>query len=283
MIASPQSADQEQEIETARMTGAPEALDYEQHIAGLRNKYDLSGFHVVVEAPFVVVGDEDSATVELRAEKTIRWAVQHLKKTYFTRDPDHVITIWLFRDKESYEQHCQEFFETKPTTPFGFYTSVHRSLIMNIRTGGGTLVHEIVHPFIAANFPECPSWFNEGLASLYEQCGEVDGQIHGFTNWRLRGLQQAIAHDSVPEFEVLMKTGKREFYDDDPGTNYSQARYLCYYLQQKGLLKEFYEEFRQNVKDDPAGIASLQSVLNRETMEGFKGEWETFVETLEFN
>ena len=24
---------------------------------------------------------------------------------------------------------------------------------MNISTGGGTLVHEIVHPFIEANFP----------------------------------------------------------------------------------------------------------------------------------
>jgi len=28
------------------------------------------------------------------------------------------------------------------------------------------LVHEIVHPFMRANFPECPAWFNEGLASL---------------------------------------------------------------------------------------------------------------------
>ena len=25
-------------------------------------------------------------------------------------------------------------------------------------TGGGTLVHEIVHPFLRANFPECPAW-----------------------------------------------------------------------------------------------------------------------------
>ena len=34
---------------------------------------------------------------------------------------------------------------------------------MNISTGGGTLVHEIVHPFIEANFPACPPWLNEGL------------------------------------------------------------------------------------------------------------------------
>ena len=51
---------------------------------------------------------------------------------------------------------------------------------MNISTGGGTLVHEIVHPFVAANFPNCPAWFNEGLGSLYEQSGEVNGAIHGY-------------------------------------------------------------------------------------------------------
>ncbi len=63
---------------------------------------------------------------------------------------------------------------------------------MDISTGGGTLVHEIVHPFIEANFPNCPPWLNEGLGSLYEQSGEVQGRIHGFTNWRLHGLQADI-------------------------------------------------------------------------------------------
>ena len=29
-----------------------------------------------------------------------------------------------------------------------------------------------------------------------------------------------------------------QFYNQDPGTNYSQARYLCYYLQQRGLLEK---------------------------------------------
>jgi len=39
-----------------------------------------------------------------------------------------------------------------------------------------------------ANFPACPPWLNEGMGSLYEQCGDADGHIHGFTNWRLPGL-----------------------------------------------------------------------------------------------
>ena len=58
--------------------------------------------------------------------------------------------------------------------------------------GGGTLVHEIVHPFMRANFPACPAWFNEGLASLYEQSAEKDGHIRGLINWRYTALEKAV-------------------------------------------------------------------------------------------
>ena len=83
---------------------------------------------------------------------------------------------------------------------------------MNIATGGGTLVHEIVHPFVAANFPQCPSWFNEGLASLYEQSGEEAGHIHGYTNWRLAGLQKAIRGKRLGTFRRLCDTTTSQFY-----------------------------------------------------------------------
>ena len=38
-------------------------------------------------------------------------------------------------------------------------------------------------------------------------------------------------------------------YDDDRGANYAQARYLCYYLQQRGLLVKFYREFHAHQKE----------------------------------
>ena len=124
---------------------------------------------------------------------------------------------------------------------------------MNIETGGGTLVHEIVHPLVAANFPKCPSWLNEGLGSLYEQCQDRNGHIYGLTNWRLHGLHEALKDEKykMPTFEELTSTSTREFYEEDPGTNYAQARYLLYYLQEQGLLVKFYHEFRRSAQDDP--------------------------------
>ena len=115
---------------------------------------------------------------------------------------------------------------------------------MNIATGGGTLVHEIVHPYVEADFPNAPPWLNEGLGSLFEQSDERDGKIVGLTNWRLAGLQKAIKRGGVPSFFELTHMDSKTFYLEEHGTNYSQSRYLMYYLQEKGLLHDFYRRFR---------------------------------------
>lgn len=256
--------------------------DYAQHIMKLKKKLPGKDFHIVLQKPFVVVGNESAATVKRRAEGTVQWAVDRIKRQYFSKNPDDIIDIWLFKDKETYEKHAKELFGRKPSTPFGYYTSLHKALVMNISTGGGTLVHEIVHPFMASNFPACPSWFNEGLASLYEQSGQRGEKIVGYTNWRLRGLHGAIEDKSVPSFKTLCGTTTRQFYDEDPGTNYSQARYLCYYLQQSGLLEKYYREFHRSADEDPTGYKTLQKVLGEADMDRFKVKWEKYVSKLRY-
>lgn len=250
--------------------------DYGRHVADLQAMVP-AGFTVVVQKPFVVIGDESAEMVQRRAEKTVNWAVNMLKKDFFARDPDDIIDIWLFKDDSSFYRLSRSLFGTEPTTPYGFYLASEKALLMNIATGGGTLVHEIVHPFMKANFPDCPSWFNEGLASLYEQCGEQDGHIVGYTNWRLKGLQAAVNNGQIPSFETLTATADDEFYTEDPGTNYSQARYLCYYLQEKGLLVQFYRDFYTNQKEDPTGYGTLKKILGVSDMDKFKKDWEKFV------
>ena len=251
--------------------------EFDQHILELKKKIPASDFSIVVEPPFVVVGDEPTEVVKQRAEDTIKWAVKRLKQEYFPKDPVDILDIWLFKDAASYEKHARLIFNDQPTTPYGYYSRGHKALIMNIATGGGTLVHEIVHPFIEANFPDCPSWLNEGLGSLYEQCGEQDGHIHGFVNWRLPGLHQAIKAGTLPSFEVLTSLDSRGFYNDDRGVNYAQSRYLCYYLQERGLLVKFYQQFHAEQKNDPTGYRSLMSVLGYPNMDRFKKEWEKYV------
>ena len=261
--------------------------DFAKHVRQLReqikqklsspSRAPLAEFSVVIQKPFVVVGDEPREAVQQHAEGTVKWAVDRLKQDFFPNDPSEILDIWLFKDAASYEQNTRLLFGDQPTTPYGYYSSRHKALIMNISTGGGTLVHEIVHPFMEANFPACPPWLNEGLGSLYEQCGDVAGHIHGFTNWRLPGLQKAIKSGNVPAFKTLTAMDTNAFYNEDKGVNYAQARYLCYYLQEKDVLVKFYQEFVARPKEDPSGFKALQKILAETDMDAFKTKWENYV------
>ena len=260
----------------SRASGFTDA-HFAAHIEQLKKKLPSEDFTIIVQKPFVVIGDEPADDVKEHSVRTVKWAVDKLKQEYFSKDPAEIIDIWLFKDALSYEYHAKLLFGYKPTTPYGYYSKTHKALVMNISTGGGTLVHEIVHPFIEANFPNCPPWLNEGLGSLYEQSGEVNGRINGFTNWRLHGLQADIKAGRVPAFRKLMGMSVPEFYNFESGQHYAQSRYLLYYLQQKGLLTKFYREFYARQKTDPTGYQTLRRVLGNPDMRTFKPKWELYV------
>ena len=255
--------------------------DYAQHMRKTK-KLIPRGFHVVFQPPFIVIGDESPQMVKRRAQGTVKWATDKLKEAFFAKDPSSIIDVWLFKDKRSYDHHTRTIFGDYPDTPFGYFSPSQNALVMNIATGGGTLVHEIVHPLVAANFPHCPAWLNEGMGSLYEQCGERGGKIVGFTNWRLSGLQQTIRKGLLDSFYELCHTTTPQFYGVGSGTNYAQARYLCYYLQQKGLLRTYYHSFLQNRQKDPSGYETLKKVLKIKDIRQFDKQWQRYVLSLRF-
>jgi hypothetical protein len=73
----------------------------------------------------------------------------------------------------------------------------------------------------------------------------------------------------------------QEFYGGGGSGNYSeyyaQARYLCYYLQEQGLLVKFYRQFVANAKSDPTGYGTLKRILGESDMRAFQRKWEKFV------
>jgi len=276
-------------LETGRLSvGRPGTgftrADFAQHMMGLKGRVPR-GFIVVIQPPFVVIGDEAPAVVRRRADKTVKWFCDKVRALYFTKDPPAIYDIWLFRDKASYRKYAKELFDDEPSTPFGYFSRANGALVMNIGTGGGTLCHEIVHAFVASNFPDCPAWFNEGLASLYEQCAERSGRVVGLTNWRLAGLKKEIRAGTLPSFKDLLTTTTHQFYNASGGNNYAQARYLCYYLQQRGLLVKYYHAFVKNAEVDPSGYETLKQLLSiaaDDGMTAFQRRWEQWVLKLRF-
>lgn len=235
----------------------------------------------VVEGWFVVASNASGSSHE-RAKGTVTHTYRAMYQEFFEARPDRPLKVYLFRDSTSYEAYNERAYGRPPTTPYGFYRASERKMVMNIATGTGTLAHEMVHPLLAQDFPAVPSWFNEGFASLFEQSSYTDeGTMRGMVNWRLPGLQRAFARGDDVSLEGVMKTTTDEFYGEGSGTHYAIARYLCLWLQEKALLRDYYRAFRTGHGEDPTGVATLEKTTGK-SLADLEKEWKEWVGTLRF-
>lgn len=234
-------------------------------------------FGVVIEPPFVVAGDMPAVVLRRHAEASVVRPAKVMWASYFAQKPDKPITILLFDGKEGYGKYAKADYPGGDFPFFGYYSNATRTMVMNIQTGGGTLVHELTHALIVYDFAAVPSWFNEGMASLHEQCSIGDKEIVGLVNWRLPGLQSAMKDGKLRPLRDLVSKG--DFYGAQSGTNYAQARYFCLYMQRLGLLGKFYRHFR----DHSAGADALavEHVFERK-LEDVEKDYLAWVKTLKF-
>jgi hypothetical protein len=238
------------------------------------------GYESAVVPPFVVAayGGRD-----LRADAvtTITWAQRGLRQSFFEKEPNKILTVWIYGDEESYMRESSATLGIVPDTPYGFYRPCSRSLVVNAGLGYGTLVHEMVHAYMHADFPDAPTWMQEGLASLYEAPIEKEGRLLGGTNWRLPPLQRAIESHRAPSFEAVSKGSRGDFDGKDGGSYYAVSRYLLYWLQERGQLERFYRAYRANVDRDARGMSTLAEVAGQD-LASIRREWEPFVLGLRF-
>lgn len=246
-------------------------------------------FQSVVVAPFVILAQSDShdrRTLD-EAAQTVAWARDRLRASFFEREPGRIVSIWVFPDEESYMRGASATLGTIPTTPYGFYRPCKRQLVVDAGLGWGTMVHELVHAFMAADFPDAPVWMQEGLASLFEAPRDAPAEsggasLRGDVNWRLPALQEAIARRRAPSFDEMFEGSRGDFDGKRGALLYAMSRYLLHYLQEKSLLVGFYRAFREAVDRDPTGRATLALAASTDLV-ALRHEFEAYVGTLRFS
>ncbi|MDX9720958.1 MAG: hypothetical protein RBU37_09415 [Myxococcota bacterium] len=270
--ALPQATERDQE------TNALSALETLEEQA--RNELGPEFSFRRVEDRYLVASDASTQTLE-RCLQTITRVHEALYAEFLTTQREAPLLILLFRDTASYDTYNLRHYGEPAGTPYGFYDSSESTLVMNIATGTGTLAHEQAHPLLEADFASIPSWFNEGMASLFEQSTFTDGKIRGLVNRRLEGLHEVLARGEAGLLARVMKTSTDDFYGPDSGEHYAVARYLCLYLQDLGLLAEYYRHFHAHFDADPSGIASLEQITGL-ALDEFEKAWKDWSAELRF-
>jgi hypothetical protein len=233
-------------------------------IALAREELGPQTITVTVDDVFVLIGPPGWNRAALRAsEKLVRDAVAAYLHGRFDRGPTRAIAIYLFPSADPYRRYCRSSLHEECISPFGFY--LEGRMIMNAGPGLGTLTHELVHPFVDADFPGAPIWINEGIASLYEApVITAPGEIRGATNWRHPRLLRALASPTERTSAALDRLfGMRDevFRDADEDLHYAMARYVCQWLDSRKLLWPFYRRWRDTFEKDPTGAQAFVEVV----------------------
>jgi len=252
-----------------------EKLDKEMH-AQLSQEFSYKRV-----GPWLMASDMEPEALERFANSTIAYFAAGIQRQLFTKHArSEAVKILLFKDAESYIFWNQKLFSEKPTTPYGYFSRTKRALVMNIGTGGGTLLHEMVHAMAEEDFPLIPTWLNEGLGSLYEASNmDRSGRVVGVANWRLNGLLADLAKGKQVGLADLFKTDSANFYGESRGANYATSRYLMQYLQKEGKLEAFYTSIRDGKFKD--GGEALRAVFeNKRTLDEIEKDLFAWVKTL---
>lgn len=241
---------------------------------GARTKFEVVEDVFLVAAPSGALGG--SAAVA-------RKALEAYFNGRFARRPARAVAVLLFDSAPPYRAYCQARWGEPCPSPFGFYASDSRTVVMNAGPGIGTLTHELVHPIVEADFPGAPDWINEGLASLYEAFSmPKPGDIRGHKNWRHPALLAALRsakgreHASLP---ALFAMSDREFRGDREALNYASARYFCQWLDSQKKLWPFYQAWRDGRAQDPTGEKAFAATMGKSPAE-LDGEWASWVKGL---
>jgi hypothetical protein len=260
------------------------AVDREARAAEARRELGERVPTAVVEDVFVAVGAPGwNGGAFTQSVRLMRDALHAYYNHRFAERPKQAIAVYLFPSAGPYEAFCKARFAEHCLSKYGFYRPDERRMYMNAGLGLGTLTHELVHPIVDADFPQAPTWINEGIASLFEApVIAKEGEIHGVKNWRHPRLIEAFASSKERDSSrlgALFGVSDEAFRDNAEDLHYAMARYFCQWLDTRGKLWPFYQKWRDNFANDPTGKNAFTTVVGL-SPEDANASWTRWVKSL---
>jgi hypothetical protein len=271
---APSKMNDADDARTARSTAAARpaepaydlASDVERRSRAAKEELGARTITTVVSDIFVVVGPPgwQGGSFE-QSVALMRNSMAGYLNNRFGKKPSHAISVYLFPEGKTYEAFCKKKYEAPCIAHYGFYQPGDRYMVMNIGLGLGTLTHEIVHPLVESDFPDAPTWLNEGIASVFEApVIPKPGEIHGVKNWRHPRLKRAMTTPSEREharLDTLFSMHDDVFRAEAEDLHYAMARYVCQWLDERGKLWAFYQRWRDTAATDPNGEKAFKDVV----------------------
>lgn len=143
------------------------------------------------------------------------------------------------------------------------------------------VVHEFTHALHfadqSARRQPHPIWLVEGLASLFESAVVVKDRLVPRHSARLRTVQSALRRGRNVPWRRLMRMDQPSFMQV-ASVGYAQARYMLFYMAEKGYLKRFYDEYTNSsgYQGDKTGLEAFEVVFGKPIGE-VERDWKAWI------
>ena len=232
---------------------------------------------VLIRPPFVLAGDMPEDVLDRLHRDVVQPTERALNVGFFDVTPTEPITIVAFAKEAGFRDFARRVDRRQPDSYYGYYLRSHRRLVVNVSTGAGTLAHELTHALAHFDFPNMPEWFDEGLASVFEQSefSDTSHRLTGTDNWRVHQVLRALHDNRLRKTDELVQG--RSVRANHESIDYAHARYVCLYLQDQQLLEPFYRKLRSRAEIDPSGWLTLREVVASETVSDIDADFRRWV------
>ena len=231
----------------------------------------------VIRSPFVMTGDLSETELLTIYRRSLFPVANAVQQTLGLSSPQQPVTVMVFRTTAGFRRFAGATSGTWYMKYYGFYLKDERRLVVNLETGEGTLAHELTHVLLHADCPTLPEWFDEGIASLYEesQISPDGSKIRGINNWRTAILRQWTRPGMRLRIQDLIDRG--HIRPGAESVDYALARVFCLYLQDNGLLLPLYQHFRDSGINRGTGRRALEQLIAPMTLDDLNLHLQAYV------
>jgi hypothetical protein len=209
----------------------------------------------------------------------------YLKNNFFNglNMGDRLISFYLIGGKydhyglENYLRFSNKI-HARAQKQVAYYMALDNSVLAWTSSGGGTLIHEMIHALINNDFANAPFWINEGLASLYE---ETDGNTP-IDNYRIIFIQEAFKNKKcfMPLLELFGASKYQSLFEEDYNLVNAYSRYFCKYVYDRFGIKKLarvYKELKQSGNPIPEKQYDLICTITGKTRNELQSDWQDYL------
>ena len=239
-------------------------------VVALRNRFG-AGYRYTVnhEQRLIFATAADEATLA-RLAAGLHEQAAALQSALFEHEPEAYVTV-LMPTAADYGKLVR--FRNVP----GMYVDANKTVLA--REAGYVLAHEFTHALHAADRAplgqEHAPWVAEGLGAMCETADFAGGALRPRDNPRFAKLVDAARRRALIPLDRLVAMKQDEFVRR-PNLTYGQSGYLMLYLSERGLLREFYDGYKETHDADPTGRAALERAAGMPVAE-LHEEWRAWL------